>query len=102
MQDIFKLLQSIFAETGDYQSPYFSRRVKLLETVAKLNFCVLMLDVGCEDLILKMFKIFFSAARLYFLVSSVFAHALLLPGISENYVALPFGKATHFMLIIFV
>ncbi|XP_027091600.1 sister chromatid cohesion protein PDS5 homolog B isoform X1 [Coffea arabica] len=61
--DIFKLLQSIFAETGDYKSPYFSRRVKLLETVAKLNVCVLMLDVGCEDLILKMFKIFFSAAR---------------------------------------
>nr|XP_027093191.1 sister chromatid cohesion protein PDS5 homolog A-like isoform X3 [Coffea arabica] len=62
-RDIFKLLQSIFAETGDYKSPYFSRRVKLLETVAKLNFCVLMLDVGCEDLILKMFKIFFSAVR---------------------------------------
>ncbi|XP_027150474.1 sister chromatid cohesion protein PDS5 homolog A-B-like [Coffea eugenioides] len=61
--DIFKLLQSIFAETGDYKSPYFSRRVKLLETVAKLNVCVLMLDVGCDDLILKMFKIFFSAAR---------------------------------------
>ncbi|KAL3513624.1 hypothetical protein ACH5RR_026341 [Cinchona calisaya] len=62
-RDIFKLLQSIFAEIGDYTSPYFLRRVKLLETVAKLNFCVLMLDIGCEDLILKMFKIFFSVVR---------------------------------------
>ncbi|CAI9115357.1 OLC1v1016244C1 [Oldenlandia corymbosa var. corymbosa] len=63
LRDIFTLLLSIFGETVDITSPYFSRRVKLLDTVAKLKFCVLMLDSGCEDLVLEMFKIFFGVAR---------------------------------------
>ncbi|KAL0326178.1 UNVERIFIED_CONTAM: Sister chromatid cohesion protein pds5 [Sesamum radiatum] len=62
-RDIFKFLLSMFVELDDTASPYFSRRAKLLETVAKLQFCLVMLDTGCDDLILKMFKTFFSAAR---------------------------------------
>ncbi|KAL0360237.1 UNVERIFIED_CONTAM: Sister chromatid cohesion protein pds5, partial [Sesamum radiatum] len=54
---------SMFVELDDTASPYFSRRAKLLETVAKLQFCLVMLDTGCDDLILKMFKTFFSVAR---------------------------------------
>ncbi|KAG8378272.1 hypothetical protein BUALT_Bualt08G0120300 [Buddleja alternifolia] len=65
-RDIFRLLLSIFEELDDIASPYFSRRAKLLETVAKLQFCVLMLDTGCEDLVLKMFKSFFSVVRFVF------------------------------------
>ncbi|KAK4391079.1 Sister chromatid cohesion protein pds5 [Sesamum angolense] len=61
--DIFKFLLSMFVELEDTASPYFSRGAKLLETVAKLQFCLVMLDTGCDDLILKMFKTFFSAAR---------------------------------------
>uniref|UniRef100_A0A5B7BL44 Uncharacterized protein n=1 Tax=Davidia involucrata TaxID=16924 RepID=A0A5B7BL44_DAVIN len=59
-RDIFKLFLSMFVELADTTSPYFSRRVKVLETVAKLKFCVLMLDTGCEDIVLQMFKTFFS------------------------------------------
>ncbi|KAJ9566794.1 hypothetical protein OSB04_002760 [Centaurea solstitialis] len=62
-RDIFKLLLGMFVELSDTKSPYFSRRVELLETVAKFNFCVLMLDTGCEDLVIKMFTIFFSVIR---------------------------------------
>ncbi|XP_020554556.1 sister chromatid cohesion protein PDS5 homolog A [Sesamum indicum] len=62
-RDIFRFLVSIFVELDDTASPYFSRRAKLLETVAKLQFCLVMLDTGCDDLILKMFKTFFSVAR---------------------------------------
>nr|XP_043616578.1 sister chromatid cohesion protein pds5 isoform X2 [Erigeron canadensis] len=62
-KDIFQLLLGMFAELGDIKSPYYSRRVELLETIAKFNFCVLMLDTGCEVLILKMFNVFFSVIR---------------------------------------
>ncbi|KAL8110273.1 sister chromatid cohesion protein PDS5 homolog B isoform X1 [Apium graveolens] len=63
LRDIFKLFISMFEELADTSSPYFSRRVKLLETVAKLEFCVLMIDTGSEDLILKMFTVFYDVAR---------------------------------------
>ncbi|KAK6132309.1 hypothetical protein DH2020_033933 [Rehmannia glutinosa] len=62
-RDIFRFLLSMFGELDDIASPYFSRRAKLLETVAKLRFCLVMLDTGCEDLVLKMFKSFFSVVR---------------------------------------
>ncbi|KAL0438095.1 UNVERIFIED_CONTAM: Sister chromatid cohesion protein pds5 [Sesamum latifolium] len=62
-EDIFRFLLSMFVELDDTASPYFSRRAKLLETVARLQFCLVMLDTGCDDLILKMFKTFFSVAR---------------------------------------
>ncbi|KAI3767597.1 hypothetical protein L2E82_17844 [Cichorium intybus] len=62
-RDIFQLLLGMFGELGDTKTPYFSKRVTLLETIAKFNFCVLMLDTGCEDLVLEMFNIFFSVIR---------------------------------------
>ncbi|KAF6152763.1 hypothetical protein GIB67_004592 [Kingdonia uniflora] len=65
LRDIFKLLVSTFAELADTTSPYFTRRVKILETVSRLKCCLLMLDVGCDDLVLEMFKVFFSVVREY-------------------------------------
>lgn len=47
----------------DTTSPLFSWRVKILETVARCKCCVIMLDIGCEDLVLGMFNTFFSAVR---------------------------------------
>ncbi|KAL8539683.1 hypothetical protein ACS0TY_001335 [Phlomoides rotata] len=47
----------------DTASPFFSKRAKLVETVAKLRFGLVMLDIGCEDLVIKMFKSFFSVVR---------------------------------------
>ncbi|XP_075075382.1 sister chromatid cohesion protein PDS5 homolog B isoform X11 [Nicotiana tabacum] len=62
-RDIFRLLVNIFAELDDTKNPYFSLRVQLLETVAKLRFCLIMLDIGCEDLVKKLFKNFFTVLR---------------------------------------
>lgn len=62
-QDIFTLIISMFAELSDTKSPYFTRRVKILETVARLKCCVLMMDIGCDDLVLEMFTVFFSIIR---------------------------------------
>nr|ACD56617.1 hypothetical binding protein [Gossypioides kirkii] len=63
LRDIFKLIISIFSELADTTSAFFSRRVKILETVARCKCCVIMLDIGCNDLILEMFKTFFSVVR---------------------------------------
>lgn len=52
-----------FEGLDDMGSPSFTRRVSILETVAKVRSCVMMLDLECDDLILKMFHIFFRVAR---------------------------------------
>lgn len=75
-QDIFRFLVSMFGELDDIASPYFSRRAKVLETIAKLKFCLLMLDTGCEDLVFKMFKSFFSVVRFAFSPLFLFSVAI--------------------------
>ncbi|XP_054798442.1 sister chromatid cohesion protein PDS5 homolog B isoform X2 [Prosopis cineraria] len=63
LKGVFKLIISTFADLADTSSPLFSKRVKILETVARLKCCVIMLDIDSEALIVEMFKIFFSVAR---------------------------------------
>ncbi|KDP32795.1 hypothetical protein JCGZ_12087 [Jatropha curcas] len=63
LRDIFKLIISMFGELADTASPYFSRRAKILETVARCKCCVIMLDIDCNDLVREMFNIFFSIVR---------------------------------------
>ncbi|KAK1301184.1 hypothetical protein QJS10_CPB13g01215 [Acorus calamus] len=63
LRDIFKLIISIFADLSDTASPYFARRVKILETVAKLNCCIQLFDIGSDDLVLEIFNVFFSVVR---------------------------------------
>ncbi|KAL6525084.1 hypothetical protein OROMI_030677 [Orobanche minor] len=70
-RDIFRFLLSMFGELGDIASPYFLRRAKVLETFAKLRFYLIMLDTGCEDLVLKMFKSFFSVVSILELASEI-------------------------------
>ncbi|XP_073000395.1 sister chromatid cohesion protein PDS5 homolog B isoform X2 [Typha latifolia] len=63
-KDIFRLIISTFVELADTESPYLPRRMKILENVAALKCSVIMLDIGCEDLVLDMFRVFFSVAKL--------------------------------------
>ncbi|KAK7321020.1 hypothetical protein VNO77_31092 [Canavalia gladiata] len=63
LRDVFKLVISLFTDLADTASPLFSKRVKVLDTVAQLRCCVLMLEIGCTDLVLEMFNIFFSVVR---------------------------------------
>ncbi|XP_019460582.1 PREDICTED: sister chromatid cohesion protein PDS5 homolog A isoform X3 [Lupinus angustifolius] len=63
LKDVFKLIISLFKDLADTASPYFSKRVKVLETVAQLRCCVIMLEIDCAKLVLEMFKIFFSVVR---------------------------------------
>ncbi|CAK9165271.1 unnamed protein product [Ilex paraguariensis] len=83
-KDIFKLLLSMFVELADTTSPYFLKRVKLLETVAKLKFYVLMLDIGCEDLVLELFNTFFNVVREHHPQSLVSMMSSMMAGILEE------------------
>lgn len=63
LQEIFALIVSSFKGLDDVNNPSFPRRVNILETVAKVRSCVVMLDLECDDLILEMFETFFDTAR---------------------------------------
>ncbi|KAH9304037.1 hypothetical protein KI387_008441, partial [Taxus chinensis] len=59
MRDIFKHMVRSFQSLWNITRPYYSKRVKILETMAKVNSSVLMVDLGYNDLILHMFEVFF-------------------------------------------
>ncbi|ONM36101.1 ARM repeat superfamily protein [Zea mays] len=66
LKEIFKLFISIFADLAETSSPFLTRRMKILENVAALRCSMIMLNIGCEDLILDMVKIFFSTVKWLF------------------------------------
>lgn len=88
LQKIFRFLLRMFEELRDTSNKYFKVRVKILETVDRLQFCLVMLDTGCEDLVLKMFKCFFSVVRFGFPP----------PGSSIFHSAFMFVASMHFFL----
>ncbi|KAL5214107.1 hypothetical protein ABZP36_003259 [Zizania latifolia] len=61
MKDVFTRVVEAFEKLDDMESPSYARRVAMLETVAKVRSCVLMLDLNCDDLIRDMFHHFFRA-----------------------------------------
>lgn len=63
LRDVFKLIIGLFADLADTKNSLFSKRVKVLDTVAQLKCCLLMLEIDCIDLVLEMFNVFFSAVR---------------------------------------
>lgn len=67
LRDVFKLIIGLFADLADTENSLFSKRVKVLDTVAQLKCCLLMLEIDCIDLVLEMFNVFFSAVRLRFI-----------------------------------
>lgn len=71
LQHVFRLIIDTFVDLVDTTSPYFTRRTKILESVAALKCCVIMLDIDCEDLVLDMFKVIFSVIRFDFLFLTI-------------------------------
>eukprot|EP00250_Pteridium_aquilinum_P017571 c23690_g1_i1 orf=2-3739(-) len=60
LQDIFQEVVSAFEGLNETSSSSFARRTTILEIMANCRICVVMLDVGCDDLITEMFQYFFS------------------------------------------
>ncbi|KAG9155985.1 hypothetical protein Leryth_012055 [Lithospermum erythrorhizon] len=65
MKRVFQLIVSSFEDLSDQSSRSYNKRVSILETVAKVRSCVIMLDLECDDLISEMFQIFFRTIRDY-------------------------------------
>lgn len=63
MQEIFQLIVAAFEKLFDTSSRSYSKRVSILETVAKVRSCVVMLDLECDALIIEMFQHFLKAIR---------------------------------------
>ncbi|XP_010942111.1 sister chromatid cohesion protein PDS5 homolog C isoform X2 [Elaeis guineensis] len=63
MKEVFRRIVEAFEKLDDISSRSYSRRVSILETVAKVRSCVVMLDLECDDLILEMFHHFLNTIR---------------------------------------
>ncbi|KAE8731669.1 hypothetical protein F3Y22_tig00002793pilonHSYRG00254 [Hibiscus syriacus] len=65
MREVFQLIVSSFENLSDKCSLSYIKRTSILETVAKVRSCVVMLDLECDDLIVEMFQHFLKAIRDY-------------------------------------
>ncbi|TXG62253.1 hypothetical protein EZV62_013616 [Acer yangbiense] len=63
MKEVFQLIVSSFENLSDKSSRSFAKRTSILETVAKVRSCVVMLDLECDALLVEMFQHFLKAIR---------------------------------------
>uniref|UniRef100_A0A1D1YV29 Sister chromatid cohesion protein PDS5 B-B n=2 Tax=Anthurium amnicola TaxID=1678845 RepID=A0A1D1YV29_9ARAE len=63
MKEIFQMIVQAFENLDDIHNHFYSKRVSILETVAKVRSCVVMLDLDCDTLILDMFHHFLKTIR---------------------------------------
>ncbi|KAK8523466.1 hypothetical protein V6N13_113413 [Hibiscus sabdariffa] len=63
MREVFQLIVSSFENLSDRSSRSYMKRTSILETVAKVRSCVVMLDLECDALIIEMFQHFLNAIR---------------------------------------
>ncbi|CAN1814391.1 Sister chromatid cohesion protein PDS5 homolog C [Linum perenne] len=54
MKELFKVTVEAFQYLSDSSSPYYTKAVSILNTVAKISSCLVMLDLGSDQLILDM------------------------------------------------
>ncbi|KAL0394315.1 UNVERIFIED_CONTAM: Sister chromatid cohesion protein PDS5 [Sesamum latifolium] len=65
MKDVFQLIVSSFENLADTSSRSHEKRATILETVAKVRSCVIMLDLECDQMIIEMFQNFLKSIRVY-------------------------------------
>ncbi|XP_075518268.1 sister chromatid cohesion protein PDS5 homolog C-like isoform X1 [Primulina tabacum] len=65
MKDVFHLIVSSFEDLSDTSSRSHHKRASILETVAKVRSCVIMLDLECDQMIIEMFQHFLKAIRVH-------------------------------------
>ncbi|KAL3838565.1 hypothetical protein ACJIZ3_023156 [Penstemon smallii] len=63
MKDVFQLIVSSFENMSDTSSRSHKKRATILETVAKVRSCVIMLDLECDQMIVEMFQHFLKDIR---------------------------------------
>ncbi|XP_039022604.1 sister chromatid cohesion protein PDS5 homolog B-B-like [Hibiscus syriacus] len=63
MREVFQLIVSTFESLSDKSSRSFNKRILVLETVAEVRLCVVMLDLECNALIIEIFQHFLKLIR---------------------------------------
>ncbi|XP_020683417.2 uncharacterized protein LOC110100313 isoform X1 [Dendrobium catenatum] len=63
MKEIFAMIVDAFEKLDDMSGCSYCKRVSILEIMAKVRSCVVMLDLECDDLILRMFENFLKSIR---------------------------------------
>lgn len=64
MKEIFELTLIAFKKLSELSGHCYSKALQILETVAKVRSCVMLLDLGCDALIVQIFQLFFNTIRL--------------------------------------
>ncbi|GER51737.1 sister chromatid cohesion protein PDS5 homolog A [Striga asiatica] len=65
MKDVFQLIVSSFEDLSEISSRSYGKRAAILDIVAKVRSCVIMLDLECDQMIIEMFQHFLKAIRDY-------------------------------------
>ena len=63
LQEIFKMTVRAFGKLADTSCPSYKKAVGVLDTVSRVRLSLVMLDLECDDLILKMFRQFLKTIR---------------------------------------
>ncbi|CAA7024355.1 unnamed protein product [Microthlaspi erraticum] len=63
MKEIFGLVVSTFEHLSNKSSPSYTNSVLILETVDLAKICLVMLDLGCDALLIEMFQHFLKTLR---------------------------------------
>lgn len=64
VQEIFRLTVEAFEKLADASSSRsYGKAEFVLDIVSRLNSCLVMLDLECDDLVLQMFRIFLKVLR---------------------------------------
>ncbi|CAA0829368.1 Unknown protein [Striga hermonthica] len=65
MKDVFQLIVPPFENLSETSSRSYGKRASILEIVAKVRSCLIMLDLECDQMINEMFQHFLKAIRDY-------------------------------------
>ena len=59
MNEIFQLTVVVFENLSHVSSHFYSKVISILDIVAKIRSCLVMLDLECDALVVEMFQTFF-------------------------------------------
>ncbi|CAL0325916.1 unnamed protein product [Lupinus luteus] len=63
MKEIFKLIVAAFGKLSDVSGRCYEKVLTIIDNVAKVRLCLVMLDLQCDDLVIEMFQHFLRNIR---------------------------------------
>ncbi|XP_075665960.1 sister chromatid cohesion protein PDS5 homolog C-like [Castanea sativa] len=63
MKEIFQLILVAFENMSHVSTRSYKKVVSILDTIAKVKLCLVMLDLECDALVVEMFQIFLKIIR---------------------------------------